>query len=465
VIQIPRGLLIADFGVGSPQIKEATKEEKLLYAFKRYIKSDLYSFVLRIFGFSDCVGLENRNTELRRKRALAVYYLLGDQLTSRVDFVDAAPAGQYIANNKTKEGRANNRGVVIEVWRLPTQIVDIKDRKLPIPCPGCEPPKPIPPIPCPDCKPPVPPRVCVGPKCKPPDTPPPRYWVWPWSPPKVIITQDFPPDDTGGSSWVWKPIKAAATALGITITIGMRSLSNVELQDAIDAAWLVFQIEQGGLKAVIGLAGEAAAEAILARVIGADASKIFNLNSLRKSFPVVDIMAPTGLFSVKTRGLLGLHAPLNSELIREYTQDLIDLAVGDHPRAAGKLPKAAKLIFDNRVKLKARGSWPRDLIANSAQDVEKYIRNKTKLLVPHDHVQILRRSVGKVLNARVQRGLKLPAGTDPVAWVNSFVDRIDSIGIKTSDLQVMLEATKHLPPEQVGRLLKELAALKRRRGW
>jgi hypothetical protein len=462
VLQIPRGLLIADFGVGWSGVKKDTKEEKLLYAFTRYAKSDIYSIILRIFGFSDCVGLENNNTELRRKRANSVYYMLGDALRARVDFVGAAPAGEYIAGNKTKEGRANNRGVVIELWRLPEQIIDIKDRKLPIPCPGCEPPKPLPPIPCPDCKPRVP--ACVSPTCTPQDPDfPPKYWVWPWSPPKVIITQDFPPDDTGGSSWVWGPIKAAATFLGIGITIGLRRLSNVELQDAIDAAWLVFQLEQGGLKAVIGLAGEAAAEKILASVIGVDASKIFNLNSLAKSFPVLDLMAPTGVFSVKTRGLLGLNAPLNSELVREYTQDLIDFAVGEHPRAARKLPKAAKLIFNNRTKLKASGSWPSDLIANSAQDVEKYIRQKAKLLVPHDHYQILRKHVGAALNARVKKGLKLPAGTDPVAWVQSFVFRIDSIGVKSSDLQVLLEATKHLPKEQVGRLLKELAALKRRR--
>jgi hypothetical protein len=78
-------------------------------------------------------------------------------------------------------------------------------------------------------------------------------------------------------------------------------------------------------------------------------------------------------------------------------------------------------------------------------------------------VQILRRNVGSDLYRRLQRGLKLPAGVNQVNWVNSFVDRIDSIGVTTSDLQVMLEATKHLPKEQYERLQRELAALGRKR--
>ena len=471
VLQIPRGLLIADFGVGWSGVKKITKDEKLLHAFFKHARADLHWKVLRIFGFTDCVGKERNNDELRRRRAAAVFALLDPALRSRVDFFGAARPGEYVADNKTKEGRANNRGVIIELWTLPHEIVEIKDKKLPLPCPGCKPPIPIPPIPCSDCK-PIPPGTCVGPKCKPgtptPKPPPPlklpQPWTWPWSAPNVTIVQDFPPDDRGGSSWVWGPLKHAAIFLGISITVGMRRLSNVELQDALDAAWLVFQLEQGGLRAVIGLAGEAAAEKIIARVIGvSDGTRILNLNRLVKDFPVLDLVAPTGLFSVKVKGLLARNAPVNLALAQEYTRDLVDMALGDHPLAKRKLAKAAKILFDNSKSLKTSGSWPQDLIARSAADVERYIRNKSKLLVPHDHVQILKRHIGAILNDRVRKGLRLPPGTDPVTWVNSFVDRIDSIGVKASDLQVMLEATKHLPKEQVGRLLKELAALERRR--
>ena len=96
--------------------------------------------------------------------------------------------------------------------------------------------------------------------------------------------------------------------------------------------------------------------------------------------------------------------------------------------------------------------------------MEKFIRGKAKLLVPHDHVQLLRRHIGSALNARLQQGLRLPPGTDPVKWVNSFVDRIDSIGILTTDLETMLEAArKYLPKEQVERLQREANAIRKLR--
>ena len=60
---------------------------------------------------------------------------------------------------------------------------------------------------------------------------------------------------------------------------------------------------------------------------------------------------------------------------------------------------------------------------------------------------------------RLRRGLERRQGVDE----DGEVDRIDSIGVTTSDLQVMLEATKHLPKEQYERLQRELAALGRKR--
>jgi len=244
-------------------------------------------------------------------------------------------------------------------------------------------------------------------------------------------------------------------------------LSKDDLARALDAAWLVFQLEQGGLKMVVGLAGEAVAQEILTRVIGADAAKIFNLNGLVKDFPVLDLIAPTGVYSVKTRGLLSgkVGAALDSALIQEYTQDLVDLAVGNHPKAKAKLTKSASLLFNNRSVLQKRGSWPTGLNPRSIADVEQYIRDKTILLVPDNHVQLLKQNIGSILNARLRSNIVLPAGTNRVDWVNSFVDRIDSIGVKSSDLDVMLEAIRHLPADQVGRLQREVAERKRRRGF
>ena len=468
VIQLPRGgILIADFGVGLSEVKPTVTKERLFQSWIRYARSDLFSIILRITGYSDCVGTEKDNLTLREARARHVYDLLDKDLQSRADFVGAAKEGLSVTDNKTRVDRATNRSVMIEILRLPEQVIEIKDTAPPRQCtgPGCKPPPPPPPRQCvgPRCPPPPPPPPppCVGPSCKPqPPQKPSKPWTWPWQSPRVIET---PVSDDGTDSWIWKSLTTAAAILGVTITVGMRSLSKAELASALDAAWLAIQLEEGGLAAAVGAAGEAAAQTIIARVVGSDLTKIFNLNDLQESFPLLDIAAGTGLFSVKVKGLLTVGAKLNSQLVLEYTQDLIDLAVSDHPLANRKLAKAAQLLFDNRNGLERRGSWPRGFNPRTVDDVANYIQKKSKLLVPHDHVQVLKQGIGQALNNRIERGLKLPPGTNRVKWVNSFVDRIDSIGVKTTDLQVMLDATKLLPEEQVGRLQRELAALRRLR--
>ena len=194
VIRHPRGLLIADFGVGWSGIKAATKKEKLLKDWMAEVRPNLRSIAIRIYGYSDCVGQEKDNITLRRNRAAAVYALLDKDLQSRVTVVDAGPFKPYIADNKTKEGRANNRGVIIELVRLGQDIPDITD----IPCtgPGCPPPPPRQCVP-PNCPPPPPPpRKCVPPDCPPP--PPPKRPDRPdepeWKPPRLPLP-DLPPRD------------------------------------------------------------------------------------------------------------------------------------------------------------------------------------------------------------------------------------------------------------------------------
>lgn len=292
----------------------------------------------------------------------------------------------------------------------------------------------------------------------------PTYPGIPWRPPGV--TTSLPPSDPSAPSWVWGPIGLAATALGTVVSIGLRRLSNAELGDIIEATWLVFQLEGGRpLKIIVGMAGEAAAEKLMSRVLGVDASKIFNLNILRSNFPVADLISPRGLSSVKVRGLLGARvgAARAPSLALEYVQDLVDIAVGG-PAGDPKLAKAAQLLFDNRGMLKARGAWPTSFNPRSVAEVERYIRNETALYIPHDHVQLVKRTIGEVLHRRVQSGnIRLPPGTNPVAWVNSFVDRVHSIGVRSSDFEVFLEATKYIPKEQIPRLQRERDRLYRMR--
>ena len=134
------------------------------------------------------------------------------------------------------------------------------------------------------------------------------------------------------------------------------------------------------------------------------------------------------------------------------------------PAEDKKLADAASLLFDNRAMLKARGAWPTGFNPRSVAEMERYIRLKTVLYVPDDHVQLVKETIGEALYKRVERGnIRLLAGTDRVAWVNSFVDRIQSIGLKSSDFDAFLEATKHIPKEQIPRLRRELDKLIRQR--
>ncbi len=456
VMSHPRGLLIADFGVGQSGIKESTKKEKLLHDWLRAARSDLHSIFLHIYGYSDCVGTDEKNVALRRERAQRVRALLGRNLQSRVEFVGPAPAGEYVADNKTIEGRAKNRGVIIELRRLPEQIIEVTGR---VPVPPKPPEKRIT-----GGRPPVRPKP---PTLPPEPSLPSKYQTWPWRPPGVITTS--PPS----GSWVWQSMSLAAAALGAVVTIGVRRLTQIELATAIEAAWLVFQLESGTLtlRGIIGLAAEAAAGAILPRAIGTDAAKIFNLNLIKGgvrggSFPVLDYIASSGMFSVKVKGIFGLirgGVTLDREALFAYTQDLIDLAIGG-PGKNRKLDDAAGLLWDNRSMLQRRGAWPSDLKPRNAADVREYLVNKSYLMVPNDHLQPLKRHIGAELAARLrQLNVGRPVGVTQAAWINTFVDRVLPLGVTTSDLQVMVKTARdHLPPSQVERLRKEHDALLRR---
>ncbi|MBF2046829.1 MAG: hypothetical protein IGS54_05580 [Elainella sp. C42_A2020_010] len=110
-----RGLEIADFGVNWRGVKEATKQEQLLKDWLSKFESNP-NYRLRIIGYSDCIGKEKNNNFLREGRAKRVYELLGKNARSQTFFVGSASPGTYITDNSTVEGRATNRGVVIEIY-------------------------------------------------------------------------------------------------------------------------------------------------------------------------------------------------------------------------------------------------------------------------------------------------------------------------------------------------------------
>jgi hypothetical protein len=102
-----------------------------LLEFVRVARANPTTRIHRIIGFSDCVGQERNNRELRLGRAWKVFDLLHQLIGSgphwndfkpkREDIV-AAAAGDYIADNSTAEGRAQNRGALI----VSTRVVSMK---------------------------------------------------------------------------------------------------------------------------------------------------------------------------------------------------------------------------------------------------------------------------------------------------------------------------------------------------
>ncbi|MEY9880947.1 hypothetical protein [Bradyrhizobium sp. USDA 329] len=118
----PSQALVADFGVDWRHTKPSLAHDATLQAWLASAIAEMRAnpaVGLSVVGFSDCVGRENNNSFLRRGRAERVKELLlrlagPDRafLSSRLD-AWAAPRDEFIADNGTVAGRAQNRGVLI----------------------------------------------------------------------------------------------------------------------------------------------------------------------------------------------------------------------------------------------------------------------------------------------------------------------------------------------------------------
>ncbi len=71
--------------------------------------------IVGILGFSDCLGSESRNIELRQKRADAVLALLPPVVKSKVMLASGELTGNFLAGNDTAEQRARNRAVIVRI--------------------------------------------------------------------------------------------------------------------------------------------------------------------------------------------------------------------------------------------------------------------------------------------------------------------------------------------------------------
>lgn len=104
-------LLIADFGVDWRHLKQTIRADRLLADWLKKFKND-ESYRPEILGYTDTIGEGRNNDRLRKGRAANVLALFDPKTRKRVKS-GPAPVGTFVADNKSIEGRARNRSVVI----------------------------------------------------------------------------------------------------------------------------------------------------------------------------------------------------------------------------------------------------------------------------------------------------------------------------------------------------------------
>jgi outer membrane protein OmpA-like peptidoglycan-associated protein len=78
----------------------------------------------QVFGFSDSIGSEHANSELRSRRASAIHQLFPETVRDQITVTTPATPSQYLETNTTEEGRRRNRGAAIKLLP-PPQTADV----------------------------------------------------------------------------------------------------------------------------------------------------------------------------------------------------------------------------------------------------------------------------------------------------------------------------------------------------
>jgi outer membrane protein OmpA-like peptidoglycan-associated protein len=115
------GLVLFDFPVGSKFLKpEHRKALTDLVASLKLDDPNGENHITVISGFTDAVDTEPKNSTLREDRADAVQIFLMGQGADEgnVGVIGKTGSGTFLATNKTREGRARNRAVTINLGAL-----------------------------------------------------------------------------------------------------------------------------------------------------------------------------------------------------------------------------------------------------------------------------------------------------------------------------------------------------------
>lgn len=318
------------------------------------------------------------------------------------------------------------------------------------------------------------PTTPIPPPIPPPSHAKPRKWVLPperrkWSPwdldkvgPTVPLFDPVPPGvrivkgpEFGEDDGIRDLVRMAAAGLGLPLSVGLSMLRPTTISKAVEAAWIVMQTYEGTeIKMMMGLAGEAAAETVLADLFGVDQSAIVNLNDLVSNFPLIDHSMSAGLVQTKALGAASsvTGALLAERNLGELAGFLADVIVGtEGPKS--KLTKAAVGLLNLRDKLTPLGAWPRDLRATSTEGVVKYIRENLMFAIP-DNVAFKERPI---LGANLYRRLNNPQAlaklglkqSQLTGFINRQVDRILPLGVSANDLQSFAEVARRYLPSDV----------------
>ncbi len=107
-----RGLLVANFAVGSGSVKRDLSNNNIWANFWGQMLTNT-NIRWEIIGFSDCGGDKGTNELLRWERAIAVNNALPQLARNQVDAFRAAPLSECIWSNADEQGRIYNRSVLI----------------------------------------------------------------------------------------------------------------------------------------------------------------------------------------------------------------------------------------------------------------------------------------------------------------------------------------------------------------
>lgn len=180
----------------------------------------------------------------------------------------------------------------------------------------------------------------------------------------------------------------------------------------------------------IGAGGEASALATL-RARGPAA----NLNDFRTNFDTLDLSAPEGFSSVKTRGV---DQPLSASILNKYEKDLKTLTTSP---MSGTVPcpveKAATRLDAIRAQLVGQQAWPTALRPDAnIPEIVRFINQESFLKIPADHVAPLRNYIRDAAT-RNPDVFELSAGRDLPRQIDQLLSRIQSSGMTSNEISVI----------------------------